>query len=180
MADFKKYSGQLINLEKGFVNNPNDNGGPTKYGITLATWQRYGYDKNKDGVIDIEDLKLITPQDALSIAKKNYWDYFKADELKNQSIAEFIVDWGYNSGQTTVARRVQRLLKLPVDGLVGESTVKAINNAVQSQFFAQLKADRIALINLIVKMKPSQMEFYHGWMNRINGFFFKEVPVTPV
>lgn len=174
MAQFNQYSGRLINLEKGFVDNPNDSGGATKYGITLATWQEYGYDKNGDGKIDVEDLKLITPDDARKIAKNNYWDYFKADDIRNQSVAEFIVDWGYNSGKVSVARRIQRLLKLPVDGVFGKDTLKTINSNNQKNLFEALKDDRKKLIEAIVRAKPSQMEFYNGWMNRINGFFFLE------
>src|SRR5690606_7448760 len=123
-------------------NHPNDRGGPTKYGVILSTWMEYGYDKDRDGDIDVEDLKVITHEDAKMIAKKIFWDYFKADKIKNQSIAEFIVDWGYNSGRTTVARRVQRILKITVDGVVGSQTLEAINNANQAKLFEAIKKDR--------------------------------------
>ena len=177
MADFEKFADKLlITFEGGskFVNNPSDKGGATKYGVTLSTWKEYGYDKNNDGKVDVEDLKLITLEDAKNIAKKIFWDYFDADAIRNQSLAELISDWGYNSGRTTVARRVQRILQLPVDGVFGAGTLKAINKANQKNLFQAVKQDRKDFIDFLVKIDPSQKVFYKGWMNRINQFFFME------
>jgi lysozyme family protein len=172
MAEFEKLAGKLLHLEGGYVNHPNDKGGPTKYGVILATWKDYGYDKDKDGDIDVEDLKVITHDDAKQIAKKIFWDYFKADDIKNQSVAEFIVDWGYNSGRGTVARRLQRILGIEVDGTIGSQSLKAINNANQKKLFDALKQDRKEFIEFLVRRDPDQKVFYKGWMNRINSFFF--------
>lgn len=177
MAVFEKFADKLlIGFEGGskFTNNPNDKGGATKYGVTEATWEEYGSDKNNDGTINVNDLKLITLDDAKLIAKKIFWDYFNADKIKNQSLAELIVDWGYNSGRTTVARRVQRILRLPVDGVFGDMTIKAVNKANQQKLFDAVKGDRKAFIDFLVKIDPTQKVFYQGWMNRINKFFFLE------
>lgn len=177
MANFEKFADRLlINFEGGakFVNNPNDKGGPTKYGVILSTWKQYGYDKNHDGDVNVEDLKLIDLNDAKRIAKKIFWDYFKADQINNQSLAELIADWGYNSGRTTVARRVQRILKVPVDGVFGDLTIKAINKSNQNKLFEAVKQDRKDFIDFLVKIDPTQKVFYKGWMNRINQFFFIE------
>ena len=43
-----------------YTNRKSDRGNATKYGITLATWKKVGYDKNGDGVINAEDVKLLT------------------------------------------------------------------------------------------------------------------------
>lgn len=174
MAVFEKLAGKLLHLEGGFVDHPKDRGGPTKYGVILSTWKEYGYDKDRDGDIDVEDLKVITHEDAKMIAKKIFWDYFRADETKNQSVAELIVDWGYNSGRVTVARRIQRLLGVKVDGVFGPITMGAINGANQSKLFEAIKADRKKFIEFLVKADPEQKVFYKGWMNRINSFFFQE------
>lgn len=172
MAEFEKLAGKLLNLEGGFVDHPKDRGGATKYGVILNTWIEHGYDKDKDGDIDVQDLKVISHEDAKMIAKKIFWDYFKADKIKNQSIAELIVDWGYNSGRVTVARRIQRLLNIEVDGVFGAKTLDAINKSNQSRLFQNIKQDRKEFIQLLVRRDPSQQVFYKGWMNRINSFFF--------
>lgn len=174
MANFEKFANKLLNLEGGYVNHSNDRGGPTKYGVILSTWKEYGYDKNDDARIDAEDIKLLTKGDAKMIAKKVFWDFFRADEIKNQSVAELIADWGYHSGRSTVARSVQRILGTEVDGVFGIRTLKAINSAPQKKLFDAIREDRKNFIRYLVKADPSQSVFYKGWMKRINGFFFIE------
>jgi len=173
MAKFEEFAGKVLQLEGGYVNHPLDRGGPTKYGVILSVWREHGHDKDGDGDIDAEDIKKLTEEDAKFIAKKIFWDYFRADFILNQSVAEFIVDWGYNSGRTTVAKIVQRLLKVVQDGVVGIQTLTAINVAVQEQFFNILKAERKAFLDNIITRRPEQKVFYKGWINRVNSFQFK-------
>jgi lysozyme family protein len=173
MAKFEDFAGKLLRLEGGYVNHPLDKGGPTKYGVILTVWQEYGHDKDGDGDIDAEDIKKLSEDDAHYIAKKIFWDYFLADLILNQSLAEFIVDWGYNSGRKTVAKIVQRVLNVTVDGIVGPQTITAINRADQELLFNALKIERKVFLNNIIKRKPDQIVFYDGWMNRVNSFKYK-------
>jgi lysozyme family protein len=58
MADSSKLVPFILSWETDkYTNNKKDKGGPTKYGITLATWRKVGYDKNGDGVLNEEDVK---------------------------------------------------------------------------------------------------------------------------
>ncbi|MFZ6012722.1 MAG: glycoside hydrolase family 108 protein [Bacteroidota bacterium] len=173
MAKFESFAGKLLRLEGGYVNHPLDRGGPTKYGVILSVWQEHGHDKDGDGDIDAEDIKKLSEDDARYIAKKIFWDYFLADLILNQSLAEFIVDWGYNSGRKTVAKIVQRLVNVTVDGIVGPQTITAINCADQEMLFNTLKIERKVFLNNIIKRKPDQIVFYDGWMNRVNSFKYK-------
>lgn len=173
MAKFENFAGKLLRLEGGYVNHPLDRGGPTKYGVILSVWQEHGHDKDGDGDIDAEDIKKLSENDAKYIAKKIFWDYFLADLILNQSLAEFIVDWGYNSGRKTVAKIVQRIVKVKVDGIVGPQTVTAINCADQEILFNALKIERKVFLNNIIKRTPDQIVFYDGWMNRVNSFQYK-------
>ena len=172
MAKFDLFAKRLLNIEGGYVNHPSDKGGPTKYGVILSTWIEYGYDKNDDGKIDLNDIKLLTPDDARFIAKRIFWDFFKADKIQNQSIADFIVDWGYNSGRSTVAKKIQQILKVKADGFFGAETLAAINHADQRTLFEIIKETRRLFLEHLVAVKPSQMAFYNGWMNRLDRFFF--------
>src|SRR5574337_666905 len=151
MADFKQYFPKLISLEGGYSDDPDDKGGPTKYGVTIYDWKKYGYDVNKDGKIDADDVKAITIEDAERIAKIEYWDVVQGDDINSQSVAEFIADWAYNSGVRTAVKRVQRLLGLTDDGILGPITLKSINSADPHVLFDRLKAAREAFFNALVK-----------------------------
>ena len=172
MANFNLYFPHLLIYEGGYVDNPNDKGGPTKYGVTLANWIKYGYDKDNDGDIDKVDLKTITVEDASKIAKKYYWDNVKGDLINSQSVAEFIADWAYNSGTSTAIKKTQKLLGLIDDGIIGPKTLLAINSADPKTLFERLKASRTAFVRAIVENNPKQGVFLKGWENRINSFKF--------
>jgi len=58
MANIQQLSPLILKWEGGYVNDPADLGGTTNKGVTLSTWKQQGYDKNGDGVIDVEDLTL--------------------------------------------------------------------------------------------------------------------------
>lgn len=47
---------EILKAEGGIVNDPDDPGGPTNYGVTLKTLKRLGHDLNQDGRVDIADL----------------------------------------------------------------------------------------------------------------------------
>ena len=86
MADIKLYLPKLLTWEGGFVDDPADPGGATNKGITIATWRAVGYDKTGDGLITAADLKLLTATDVEMVLRYFYWDKWKADQIKNQSV----------------------------------------------------------------------------------------------
>jgi len=151
-----------------YTNTPGDLGGPTKMGVTLKTWQSIGYDKDKDGDIDVNDLKLIEDKDYETVLRK-YWNRWKADDIKNQSIANLLVDWVFNSGSWGITIP-QRLLGVKQDGVVGAKTIAALNAQHPKTFFQTLYNARLAFYNNIVKNNPSQRKFLNGWKNRLDDF----------
>jgi lysozyme family protein len=176
MADFKLFFNRLLQEEGGYVDNPNDPGGPTKYGVTLAEYIRSGgTDLNGDGQINADDIKLLTTNDAFNIAKKDYWDPINGDLINNQSIANFIFDWGYNAGIRTAGRYVQRVLGFNpanIDGIIGPATVNAINSANQENLFNSLKATRESFYRAIAANNPKQAGFLNNWLSRNNSFTY--------
>ena len=172
MARIEPLVEKMFPLEGGFCNDPDDKGGPTNMGVTLATWKSQGYDKDGDNDIDIDDLKLITSEDVINLLRW-YWNRWKADQIVNQSIAEFLVDWVWNSG-TAGIKIPQRVLKVGADGKVGPMTINAVNNANQLELFNDLKAARREFIDDICDNDWSQRKFKQGWYNRIDSFVFKK------
>lgn len=159
----------ILRWEGGFVDDPLDRGGATNKGITIGTFRNfYGKDAT------VEQLKNITDEQWLHIFKSGYWDKWKADDIKNQSIADIVVDWAWASGTITSIKQVQKILGVAVDGIVGNDTLTAINIAVQRSLFVKIHSRRIEFVENIVKRDPSQTRFLKGWKNRINSLTFSE------
>lgn len=176
MADVKKFEPFVLKWEGGakYTNSKIDRGGATKYGITIATWRTVGYDKNGDGKIDENDVKLITEEDFTKVLKKNFWDKWKADQIKNQKVAEILVDWLWTSGKWGIIKP-QQLLGVKADGIVGKQTLAAVNGYPnQRQLFDAIKNARKAYIDKVIKNDPRQIAHKVGWLNRINSITFED------
>lgn len=167
MADATKLMPFILKWEGGFANDPVDRGGATNKGITISTFRQF-YGQNKT----VQDLKNITDEQWLNIFKKGYWNPFKADSINNQSIADICVDWAWSSGTKTAIKQVQKILGVTADGIVGDVTLNAINNAEVYTLFAHIRTARLTFVNNIVERDNSQRKFLKGWMNRINSINF--------
>lgn len=167
MADFSKYAPKLLQLEGGYTNHPEDEGGPTNLGITLKTYREYcGQEKT------IKDLQNMSYGTWEKIMKDLYWDRVKGDEIENQSLAEIIADWAVNSGLTGVMK-MQEVVGCKPDGIVGPITLSLINTSDAELLFDRIwKARQQFFIN-IVKRNPKKKVFMNGWMNRLNKFKFE-------
>ena len=137
-------------------------------GVTLATWKSQGYDKDKDGDIDVADLKIITKEDVKErVLRPHYWNRCKADQINDQSVANLLVDWTWTSGVRGI-KELQKILGLTQDGIVGPNTLHAINSHKSpGLLFAELKNARTAFLKRIGV--GSQQKFLAGWLNRQDG-----------
>lgn len=168
MADFKKYAPKLLQLEGGYTNHPDDQGGPTNLGVSYKVYKAYcGQERT------IKDLQNMSYGTWEKIMKDLYWDKCRADEIENQSLAEIIADWCVNSGLIAI-RKVQEVVGCKSDGIVGPITLSMINSSDAEQLHERIwKARQQFYIN-IVKKNERQKVFMNGWMNRLLMFKFAE------
>ena len=134
MAQIEHLIPKIFRWEGGWSDDPSDRGGKTNMGITLSTWKSCGYDKDHDGDIDSQDLRLVTRLDVVNLLRVHYWNRWKADQIMNQSIADLLVDWVWNSGKHGIVIP-QRTMGLNPDGIVGEGTLKLVNSLNQRVLF---------------------------------------------
>jgi lysozyme family protein len=169
MADVNKLAPFILKWEGGFVNDPDDLGGATNKGITIATYRLY---RSKKGykTTTVDDLKNITGTEWTDILKTMYWDKWQADQINNQSIANILVDWVWASGAYGI-ELPQKFLNVVSDGIVGPKTLAAVNGYPdQRELFDKIVAERVDFVNRIVKSRPANAKFKKGWLNRINDF----------
>ena len=170
MADYRKLIPFILQFEGGYVNDPADSGGPTNKGVTLNTFRSvYGRAKT------INDLKHMTDNEWRHIFKSLYWDKCKADDIADQSIANLLVDWAYNSGTSLAIRHIQRIVGVNADGIMGNITLSAINKRSPLPLFGALKQDRIAFLNTTAQKNPRKKKFLKGWLNRVNSFTYGQI-----
>lgn len=172
MANVNQLAPFILKWEGGFVNAPADLGGATNMGVTIGAWKSCGYDKDGDGDIDVDDLRLLTREDVVNrVLKPHYWDRWKADDIKSQSVANILVDWVWASGAHGI-KIPQRLLGVSVDGIVGPKTLAAVNARNPRELFDMIKIARFDFIEDICRKRPANNKFKRGWMNRINDIAY--------
>lgn len=171
MANSSKLVPFILQWEGGFVNDPDDLGGATNKGITIGTFTEYKKRKGQKAPT-VDDLKNISDAEWHDVFKSLYWDRWRADEIKNQSVANILVDWVWASGVHGI-KRPQKLLGVAADGLVGPKTIAAINAADPKKLFDAIKADREKFIDEICKARPKNEKYRRGWMNRINAIKYE-------
>jgi lysozyme family protein len=134
MLSPRKIAQNIVAREGGYVNDPADPGGATKYGVTIQTMRRLGLDLDQDGDVDVADVKLITPQRAEEIFLDHYFERPKIDRLP-RAIQATVFDMYVNAGGNAV-KILQRVLNevapdntLTVDGAIGPKTIAAAVDA---------------------------------------------------
>ncbi|WP_289761708.1 glycosyl hydrolase 108 family protein [Duncaniella muris] len=155
----------------GYANDPDDLGGATMVGVTIATYTEYCR-KKVYPVPTIDRLHNMTYAQWLDILKTMFWDRWRADEIANQSVAEILVDWVWASGKYGITIP-QQVLGVTVDGVVGPKTLAALNKQNPAQFFARIVAERKAYIDRICTSRPTNNKYKRGWLNRLNAIKFQ-------
>lgn len=165
---------KLMQWEGGYANDPNDSGGPTNHGVTLAVWQKHGYDKNGDGKIDAEDVKLITQQEAIDIAKKIFWNPLKLDDINSQLLANLVFQISWGSGRGTAAKVIKSVInqyfdkKQVIDKNYDDSIHAYLKKTNQENFYFLLRAWYINFLLNISQPGSKNAGFRKGWINRMN------------
>ncbi|GLK65431.1 peptidoglycan-binding protein [Paracoccus kondratievae] len=191
MKTVEQIAAEIVAREGGYVNDPDDPGGATNFGVTLATLRRLGIDKTGDGRIDAADVKALTRADANAILVEHYFRRPRLAELP-QSVQPSVFDMYVNAGANAV-KILQRLISqmgflIADDGIVGPLTITAAHqaDAAAPDHFAD--AYGIARRNYyyaLADTRPASRKFARtrsggkgGWIRRAEEFISARYHLT--
>tara|TARA_R110002020_G_scaffold9501_4_gene37244 strand:+ start:15378 stop:15851 length:474 start_codon:yes stop_codon:yes gene_type:complete len=152
--NFEEIIDHVIDHEGGYVNDPKDLGGETKYGISKRWYPE----------INIKDLTI---DDAKNIYYEDYWVPSKAQDLPEDIRATYF-DMCVNLGQKRAVKILQESVnsaggpKLLIDGHIGPKTIQSSHRASKQR----IQAYRCLFYGKIVENNPDQKRFYYGWFKR--------------
>lgn len=155
----------MFGHEGSYVNDPNDNGGPTKFGITHKTLAAHR------GVASVSaaQVKAMKIEEATEIASKSYWIPAGGDILPS-GLDYMAFDFGYHSGPSRGNKELQKLLGVTADGIIGVRTGDAV------------KRYPGGLEKLIKDYADARMKYMRGlsdWKHYSRGWTIRVTGVDP-
>jgi lysozyme family protein len=151
MNSFEDAFAALMGNEGKYVDNSNDPGGATMYGVTERVARKHGY---------TDDMRNLPLDLARSIAKSEYWDPFGCDGF-DPRIGFQVFDAAYNGGHPVLW--LQQAVGATADGVTGPKTIAAVAAADPLRVVILFNAARIRYYTSL-NTWPS---FGKGWSNRI-------------
>ncbi|AEI94413.1 MULTISPECIES: holin-associated N-acetylmuramidase [Roseobacter] len=132
MQTVREIAKEIVRREGGFVNDPDDPGGATNFGVTIHTMRRLGLDLDHDGSVTEADVRALTVDQAIDIFEKHYFQKPLIAMLP-QPMHATVFDMYVNAGSNAV-KILQRLLRdmghdLVVDGALGPKSIGAAQAA---------------------------------------------------
>jgi len=148
----------VLNHEGKYVNDVDDDGGETKYGISKRSYPK----------LDIKNLSI---QKAKEIYRKDFWEVQNYKKIKNDDLAIKIFDLSVNVGPKRANKLIQRALravniKVQEDGVLDDIIICLINESDPTDLLAALKSEAAGYYRTIVNTKPKRAKFLNGWLNR--------------
>ncbi|UTW56161.1 glycoside hydrolase family 108 protein [Kordiimonas sp. SCSIO 12610] len=163
----------ILRREGGFVNDPDDRGGATNFGITIAALKHY-----RGADVSVDDVRNLSENEAREIYRKNYLVGPRLDQLP-PSLQTLMFDSAVNHGPGSAVKFLQRALNkhfdkdLAVDGGFGPNTRATLDDAYTQAGDLILPAivnERLNHYINWVNETPSQKKFLLGWMRRLTEF----------
>lgn len=161
---FEEAFTELMKIEGGYVNDLDDYGGETKYGITKRTARLAGYSgKMNDLTIEI----------AKEIYFKEFWKPYNYHLIENRLIAIEMLDQAVHFGPTLANKHLQQTLnqfgkEIKIDGIVGPVTIENLNSFSQPyDLLLWINSLQFERYMLIIKKDFSQWKYFRGWLKRV-------------
>lgn len=183
MQTVEEIAEEIVVREGGYVNDPDDPGGATNFGVTIHTMRRLGLDLDGDGDVDARDVKRLTKTQAVDIFIKHYFEKPRIAELP-QPVQASVFDMYVNAGSNAV-KILQRMLvqmgrTVSIDGALGPQTLGAAHDAFKRAPSHFVDAYGIARRNYYFRIgdrRPASRKYARtraggkgGWIRRAEEF----------
>lgn len=145
--DFDLAFDRLIGNEGGYVNNPHDPGGETKFGISKRSYPS----------VNIADL---TREDAKAIYRRDFWDPLGD---AHAAIKFQVFDFAVNAGMQTAIRKLQSAIGVADDGHWGPRSAATLAAMYVPDVLMRFAAERLMFYSSL----SSWASFGKGWTRRV-------------
>lgn len=149
MTDFDRAFDDLIAFEGGYVWDPRDPGGETRWGISKRAYPHV-------------DIRNLTRDQARQIYYRDYWQRARCDQLP-PGVAFDVFDAAVNSGIGQAIRWLQRAVGVADDGIVGPLTIAAVRALPPAVVQARMSGHRLQFMTDL----STWSAFGKGWARRV-------------
>jgi len=159
MADFEIAVSKTLAHEGDYVNDSDDPGGETRFGISKRSYPN-------------EDIANLTGWRARQIYRQDFWVPLYAS-IASQGVADKLFDFGVNAGKRTAIEKLQQALnglrkgKILIDGVFGPATLAAVNELFPDMLLAEFRAQIAVHYAQIAMRRPASAKYLLGWMRRV-------------
>ncbi|WP_281544678.1 N-acetylmuramidase [Grimontia sp. SpTr1] len=151
----------VLEREGGYVDDPLDAGGETKYGISKRSYPNL-------------NIAALSIDDAVAIYHRDYWIKTGCPHLP--AVAGFLVfDAAIQHGKRQAIKQLQRAIDVVDDGDAGPKTRAAVERTPPLVLIARYSLQRARFYAKLVARKPKQKRFLNGWFNRIDELAQKAI-----
>lgn len=166
---FEAIVAEIIEREGGYVNHPNDRGGPTKYGITMGFYEEAFGEKPTR-----QTIRNLTVDKARQAYHKVIWQRYGVGQLPTE-VQKLMFEWITMSGPRTPIKFLQRRVGAKADGVLGPMTAKAVRAKLAETPWPEFKVafvnDIVRFLIRIARRDRSQVVFLEGWFNRFCHYY---------
>lgn len=162
MSGFYDALRHVLEIEGGYVDDPDDRGGATNRGITQGVYDQWRMAHDRP----TQSVERLTWDEVHAIYHRNYWVAGRCDALRwPVSLAHF--DGCVNHGVGGAIKLLQRAVGVTDDGVWGPVTQAAIEDMEDELIVLRLLMERIKKYVAIANHNTTQRKFLRGWLKRV-------------
>ena len=163
-ADFNAAVAVVLGHEGGYLED-HATGEISKFGLTAEFLRSIGLPHDRDSI------RSLTREQAIAIYREHWWEKYGFERLQDQRLATKFFDLAVNLGPQRATRLLQQALvrcgaQLTVDGLLGERTIAAANEAPVECVLSHLRALAAEHYRTLAAKDPKYLPYLEGWLKR--------------